>query len=459
MKLSPRYEKLLKRTFLDYQQTEEFLRHPLVFERAEGLYYWDLEGRRYFDAIGGIFVAVLGHRHPRVMAALRQQLERMTFAPPLHGISDVTLELVEKLGAVAPGALKFVKPYSGGSESIESALKFVRQYFKQTGRPGKYKVVSCYGGYHGSTFGAMGASGTGKRKSKFEPQMAGFVKTFLPLHYRDRFASWEEANRFAAAAMEDCILAEDPETVAAVILEPISNTAGLATPTDEYLQTVAATCRRYDVMLIFDEVITGFGRTGAMFAAQAFDACPDIICAGKGLSSGAIPLGSMIAREDMGAAFLGPGAAEVQFAHGNTFAGNPLACAVGLAVIDEIVENDLCGHARRLGQHLAARLQGLDRLGVVREVRGRGVLWGVELAEDPAAKRPFPADRKLGVALKRAAIDNGLILRVDPDWFAVCPALIAQQADIDAMCDLIEKSLRQAMDAVARPARKAPAKV
>ena len=144
------------------------------------------------------------------MAAMRQQMERMTFAPPLHGISDVALEFVEKLGSVAPGTLKFVKPYSGGSESIESALKFVRQYFKQTGQPGKYKVVSCYGGYHGSTFGAMGASGTGKRKSKFEPQMAGFVKAFLPLHYRDRFASWEEANRFAAAAMEDCIVAEDP---------------------------------------------------------------------------------------------------------------------------------------------------------------------------------------------------------------------------------------------------------
>ncbi len=221
MTLSPRCRELLKRTFLDYQQTEEFLRHPLVFERAEGLYYWDIEGKRYFDGIGGIFVAVLGHRHPRVMAAMQRQMERMTFAPPLHGISDVALDFVEKLGSVAPGTLRFVKPYSGGSESVESALKFVRQYFKQTGQPGKYKVVSFYGGYHGSTFGAMGASGTGKRKSKFEPQMAGFVKCFLPLHYRDRFASWDEANRFAAAALEDCIVAEDPETVAAVIVEPI----------------------------------------------------------------------------------------------------------------------------------------------------------------------------------------------------------------------------------------------
>jgi len=451
MKLTARYQSLLKRTFLDFQQTEEFLKNPVIFDRAEGLHYWDIEGKQYLDAIGGIFVAVLGHRHPRVVEALTRQLEKITFAPPLHGISDVTLELVDLLGSIAPGTLRFVKPFSGGSESTEAAMKFARQYFKQTGKPGKYKVVSCYRGYHGSSFGAMSASGTGKRKSKFEPQMGGFVKAFLPLHYRDRFSSWEEANAFAVQAFDDLITAEDPDTVAAVIIEPISNTAGIATPTESFLQRLAALCRRHDVLLIYDEVITGFARTGKMFAAQTFEACPDIICAGKGLSSGAIPLGSMIAREDLGEAFLGPAEADVQFAHGNTFAGNPLACAVGLAVIREIVENDLCSHARWLGEHLASRLEGLKRLGVVREVRGRGVLLGVELVEDPVTNRPFPPDRKLGVALKRTALNNGLILRVDPDWFAVCPALVAQPTDIDEMCGLIEKSLLEALDLVARP--------
>ena len=277
---------------------------------------------------------------------MRRQMDKMTFAPPLHGTSDMALEFIDKLGSVTPGKLKFIKPFSGGSESTEAALKFARQYFKQTGQPGKYKVLSAYGGYHGSTFGAMSASGTGKRKSKFEPQMGGFLKAFLPLHYRDRFASWEEANRFAAQAFEDVIVAEDPQTVAAVILEPISNTAGIATPTEEFLQTLLAICRRHNVLLVYDEIITGFCRTGRMFAAETFDACPDIICAGKGLSSGAIPLGAMIAREDLGKAFLGPLETEVHFAHGNTFAGNPLACAVGMAVIDEIVEKDLCAHSR-----------------------------------------------------------------------------------------------------------------
>ena len=182
MKLTARQEQLLKHTFIDYKATSEFLENPLVIEKAKGLYYWDTAGKRYFDAIGGIFVAILGHGHPRVMEAMRRQMERVTFVPPLHGIADVTLDFVEKVGAVAPGNLKYVKPFSGGSEAVEAAMKFVRQFYKQSGHPGKYKFVSRYFGYHGATFGGMAASGNGLRKSRFEPQMAGFLKVFPPSH-------------------------------------------------------------------------------------------------------------------------------------------------------------------------------------------------------------------------------------------------------------------------------------
>ncbi len=445
MKLTPRQERLLKLTFLDYQQTTEFIRNPLVLNRAEGLYYWDSDGKRYFDAIGGIFVAVLGHRHPRVMDALRCQMEKITFTPPLHGVADITLDLVEKLGSITPGSLDYVKPFSGGSESTESALKFVRQYHKQTGHPGKYKFISCYQGYHGGTFGAMAASGTGTRKTKFEPQMGGFLKVFSPLHYRDQVSGWDEANRFAARMIEDVIVGEDPETVAGVIIEPISNTGGIVTPTDGFFRMLRATCDRYNVCLVFDEVITGFARTGNMFAAQTFGVTPDIICAGKGLSSGAIPLGAMMARSDMGDAFLGPGEADIQFAHGHTFAGNPLAAAVGIAVIDEIVEKDLCRKAAILGEYLVSKLEGLRQYGVVREIRGKGLLRGVELVKDTRTNTPF---NELGLALKKTALKNGLILRVNPDWFAVAPALIAEKSDIDCMCQLIEESLKEALETV-----------
>lgn len=445
MQLDERRIGLLKHTFLDYQQTAEFLKNPIVMQRAQGLYYWDLEGKRYFDSIGGIFVAVLGHGHPRILEAMRKQMETMSFAPPLHGIADVTLDFVEKLGAVAPDTLTYVKPFSGGSESIEAALKFVRQYWKQRGHPGKYKFVSRYFGYHGGTFGAMAASGTGKRKSPFEPQMAGFVKVFPPTYYRDRFASWDECNRFCARMFEDVIINEDPETVAGVILEPIGNTGGIITPTQEYFQIIREICDRHHVLLIFDEVITGFGRTGNMFAAQTFDVIPDIICGGKGLSSGAIPLGAMIAREELADAFWGEAADEVHFAHGHTFAGNPLACAVGLAVLDEITEQGLAQKAQTLGAYLTEKLEGLKKFGVVREVRGKGMLRGVELMQNNGTAKPFPA---LGHALKQTALKNGLIMRIDPSWFAVAPALIAEKADIDELCDLIERSLAEALEQV-----------
>jgi adenosylmethionine-8-amino-7-oxononanoate aminotransferase len=447
MKISIRQEALLKRTFIDYYPLADFVQDPVIMERAQGLYYWDTDGKRYFDAIGGIFVATLGHGHPRLLDAMRKQMDKMTFAPPLHAIADVTLDFIERIGMVTPGNLKYVKAFSGGSESTEAAMKFVRQYFKQTGHPGKYKIISRYHGYHGGTAGAMSASGTGPRKSKFEPQMPGFLKVFPPTHYRDRFDDWEECNRFAAQTVEDVIVNEDPETVAAVIVEPIGNTGGIITPTGEYFRILREICDRHNVILIFDEVITGFGKTGSMFAAQTYGVTPDIICCGKGLSSGVIPIGAMIAREDMAAAFWGTAADEVQFAHGHTFAGNPLASVVGIAVIDEIAGNQLEVKARCMGERLRNRLEGLKKYGVVREVRGKGVLLGVELVKDTATLEPFP---ELGAALKRTAIDNGIILRIDPSWFAVSPALIAGEDELDEMCGLIETSLVQALDQVGR---------
>jgi adenosylmethionine-8-amino-7-oxononanoate aminotransferase len=447
MKPTARQERLLKRTFLDFQQTSEVIKSPLIIDRAEGLYCWDIEGKQYFDAIGGVFVAVLGHRHPRVMEAMQRQMDRLTFAAPLHAISDVTLEFVDKLGSVTPGTLNYIKGFSGGSESIEAAMKFGRQYFRQTGHPGKYKVISVYLGYHGATFGAMAAGSM--RKQPFEPHMAGFLKVFSPIQLRDRFPSWEETNRFCARMFEDVIVNEGPETVAAMLLEPICNTGGIVTPTEEYFQILRDIADRYNVLLIFDEVLTGIGRTGDMFAAQTFGVTPDIICSGKGLASGAIPIGAMMAREDLADAFYGPVEADVQFSHGHTFAGNPLSCAAAIAVIDEIVEKELDKKARLLGDHVTARLEALKRYGIVREVRGKGVLRGLEFVQDATTLEPFPEGRKVGDVLKKTALENGLIMRISPDWFAVSPPLIAEESDIDDMCDRIEKSLQDALDQLA----------
>ena len=275
-------------------QTSEVVKAPLIIEKAEGLYYWDVAGKRYFDAIGGIYVSVLGHGHPRLMEAMQRQMEKMTFAPPLHGIADVTLDFIETLGSVTPGRLNFIKAYSGGSESIESALKFTRQYFKQTGHPHKYKFITIYLAYHGATFATMAAGGTGKRKTKFEPHMAGFLKVFSPIQLRERFGSWEETNRFCARMFEDVIVNEDPETVAGILLEPICNTGGIVTPTEEYFQILREICDRHNVLLIFDEAQTGLGKTGKLFGFQhEAGVSPDIIAISKHFGGG-LPVSAMI---------------------------------------------------------------------------------------------------------------------------------------------------------------------
>jgi len=233
--------------------------------------------------------------------------------------------------------------------------------------------------------------------------------------------------------------------VAGIIVEPITNTGGLITPTDEYFQILREVCDRHQVLLMFDEIITGFGHTGNMFAAQTFGVTPDLICAGKGLSSGALPLGAMMAREDMAAAFDGPPEDSLNFSHGHTYAGNPLGCAVGMAVIDEIEEKGLAPKAATSGLYLAEKLEGLKKYGVVREVRGKGTFRGVELVRDTETMEPFP---ELGQALKKTSLQNGLLMRIDPTWFAVGPALTIEREDIDELCELIEKSLVDALKQV-----------
>ena len=199
------------------------------------------------------------------------------------------------------------------------------------------------------------------------------------------------------------------------------------------------------MLLIYDEIITGYARTGSMFAAQTFGVTPDIICGGKGLSSGAIPLGALMAREDMAETFRGHPDEARNFAHGHTYAGNPLACAVGIAVLDEIEASGLCERAREQGAYLQDKLQGLTKSGVVREVRGRGLLLGVELVRDTQTMESFP---ELGMALKKTALENGLIMRIDPNWFAVAPALTVSRSDIDELYSLIDKSIADALKRV-----------
>jgi adenosylmethionine-8-amino-7-oxononanoate aminotransferase len=431
---------------LDLRQMKSFVADPLIMARADGIWYEDVHGKRYMDGLSGIFVVAVGHNNRRVIDAMHAQLEQITFAPPLHATNVPALRLAEKLAEITPGDLNTIKLMSSGSEATEAAMKMARQYHRQSGHPQKYKVISRYQGYHGATFGALSATGTVRRKWMFEPVMQGFVHVWPPTCYRCPFAMrYPDCGIRCATIVEDTIELEGPETVAALILEPIGNTGGIVTPPPEYLPILRGICDRYNVLLIFDEIITGFGRTGQMFAAQTFDTLPDILCMGKGISSGYAPLAAVASRDHIAAAFWGEDEAQIEFADGHTYGGNPMSCAAGLASIQEIQERNLTQRARELGGQLLHRLEAVQELGVVGEIRGRGLLIGVEFVKDAATKEKFPAGAKLGTRVGRRAMEKGLILRFDPDWIAFAPPLIMSDAEMDQMMDIFTESAREVL--------------
>jgi len=436
----------LRPMVLDFWQMEKFVEDPLVITGADGVWYQDIHGRRILDGISGIFVVTVGHNNRRVIEAMKTQLDTMAFAPPLHATNPAAIELVNRLAEVTPGDLNTVKLLSGGSEATEAAMKLAKQYHRQTGNPHKYKVIARYHGYHGATMGALSATGTPRRKTMFEPTLPGYLHVHPPTCYRCPFEKTHpECEVFCARTIEDMIRMEGPDTVAAVILEPIGNTGGVITPPDDYLPMVREICDRHDVLLIFDEIITGFGRTGQMFAAQTFGVRPDILCMGKGMSSGYIPLAGIAFRDHVAQAFLGRPEDEVEFSHGHTYGGNPLAAAAGLACLNEIVERDLCARAQEMGDYFRGRLESLRDFGIVGEIRGKGLMVGLELVKDPDSKEQFAPGVDFGVQVGKAALEKGLLSRFDPHWIAFAPPLIIGREQIDLLMGILSESIEETL--------------
>lgn len=444
--LSP---EMLKHIVLDLKQMKAFIENPLVMARADGVWYEDVRGKRYLDGISGIFVVAVGHNNRRVIEAIREQLAQLAFAPPLHATNPAAIRLAAKIADITPGDLNTVKLLDDGSDATENAIKLARQYHIQTGHPRKYKVISRYWGFHGVTMGALSASGTPRRKSIYEPGLQGYVHVWPPTCYRCPFGlTYPECGIRCATIIEDTIQMEDPEVVSAVILEPIGNTGGIITPPPEYLPIVRDICDRYNVLLIFDEIITGFGRTGQMFAAQTFNTLPDILCVGKGMASGYAPLSATVFRDHVAAAFWGEEEDHIEFMSGSTFGGNPVSSAAGLASITEIVERDLPRRARELGVQLRRKLEKVQELGIAGEIRGKGLLIGIEFVKNPATKEKFGPDVKFGLRVGERALEKGLLLRCDPDWIAFAPPLVISEGELDQMADIFTESVREVQQSI-----------
>src|SRR4051812_4947100 len=380
-------EQFLRQIFVR-DQMAEWSKSPFIMARADGVHYWDVHGKRYLDALSGIYVVLVGHNNRRVIEAIHKQLDTLHFSPPMHGTNPVAVQLATLLAELAPGEGWAVKFECGGSEVTEAAIKLARQYHRLTGNPGKYKVISRYLSWHGSTLGSLSASGLKSRKTVNEPLAPGFLHVFPPTCYRCPFGkNYPDCGITCATLVGNVIEMEDPATVAAVMVEPIGHTGGIIDPPPEYLPILRELCDRYNVLLIFDEIITGAGRTGHLFAAETFGVVPDVLCTAKGLSGGYAPLSAMICRQPIADAFWGPITENPGFVEGHTFEGNPISCAAGLAVLQEIIGHDLCANARAQGQRLRAGFEKMAaKHGVIGDIRGKGLFQGIEFVRNRKTK-------------------------------------------------------------------------
>lgn len=421
---------------------------PLIV-RGEGAYIFDDKGRKYLDGLAGLFTVQVGHGRIELAEVMAKQAAELAFFPLWSYANKPATELAERLAQLAPGDLNRVFFTNSGSESVESAWKLAKQYFKLTGRPGKHKVISRTTAYHGTTHGALSITGIAELKEDFEPLVPSTHRVantniYRAPHHGDdpiAFGQW------AANQIEAVILAEGPETVAAVFLEPVQNAGGCFPPPPGYFKRVRQICDQYDVLLVSDDVICAFGRLGTYFGAEKFDYVPDIVTCAKGLTSGYVPMGAMIASEKLFEPFA---SGDDYFKHGYTFGGHPVAAAVALANLDIFEREGLNQHVLANEGAFKSTLEKLLDLPLVGDVRGSGYFYGIELVKDKATKESFNAEeshRILKTFMSKDLFDNGLYCRADDRGDPVIqlsPPLIIGQSEFDEMEQILRNTLTAA---------------
>ncbi|MGB8813631.1 MAG: aspartate aminotransferase family protein, partial [Paracoccaceae bacterium] len=380
-----------------------------TLERAEGIYMWDTDGNRFIDGSSGAMVCNIGHSNPAVLEAMRRQMEKSTFGYRLHFVTEASEALAAKTSALAWPGMDRVFFVSGGSEAVESALKLARQYANAIGQSSRWKVISRNPSYHGCTLGALAITGYDALTDPFLPMMQVMPKVDAPRAWLDGLNPDDPATgAHYATQLEAKIIAEGVDSVLAFILEPIGGAStGALVPPAGYMEAVREVCTRHGVLLIHDEVMSGGGRTGKFFGAQNWTAAPDILAVSKGFGAGYVPLGAMVAQGYIVEAVLAKGG----FAHGFTYAGNPLACATGLAVIAEIERQGMMENAASTGGLLKRQLEALKaRFPFIGDVRGMGMLLAMELVADRETKEPLPPGLKAFDKLTEQAYSRGLII-------------------------------------------------
>jgi adenosylmethionine-8-amino-7-oxononanoate aminotransferase len=432
-----------------------------VLDQARGVYMWDVDGKRYLDGSSGAMVCNIGHSNPRVLEAMRKQMDKSTFGYRLHFETEPAELLAARTAALAPEGLEKVFFVSGGSEAVESAIKLARQNAIAIGEAQRYKIISREPSYHGCTLGALALTGYAPLTAPFDPMMRPMPKIPAPRAYLDGLDPDDEATgKHYADMLEAKILSEGPETILAFIVEPVGGAStGALVPPKGYMQRIREICTRYGVLLIHDEVMTGGGRTGKFFAGEHWNVDPDILVISKGFAAGYAPLGAMIAHKDIVTNVLDNGG----FLHGFTYAGNPLACSAGLAVLEEIERENLCQNAAETGALLKRELKKLmDRYSIIGDVRGEGLLLAFELVEDRASLRPLAKELNAFNELVDIAYENGRIIYsrrtrggYSGDHFLIAPPMISTPDHVAEIIEGLDLSLRQFLDRISRQQAKA----
>jgi hypothetical protein len=423
-----------------------------VIVRGSGPYVFDNHGRRYLDGLSGLFVSQVGHGRTELADAAARQASELAYFPLWSYAHPQAIELSERLADLAPGDLNRVFFTTSGSEAVESAWKLAKQYFKLTGQPERYKVLSRDIAYHGTSMGALAITGLADIKYPFEPLPPGGVRVPNTNFYRAPDFVADDLTgfgRWAADEIERAILREGPESVAAVYLEPVQNSGGCFPPPPGYFARVREICDRYGVLLVSDEVICAFGRLGYYFGSARYQYQPDIITFAKGLTSGYSPLGGMLVRDALMEPF---NRGTATFLHGITFAGHPVSCAVALANLDVFEKEDLLGNVRSNEGAFRSTLEKLYDLPIVGDIRGDGYFYGIELVKDKETRETFTdeeSERLLRGFLSTALFDAGLVCRTDDRGDPViqlAPPLICGQEHFDEIERILREVLTEAWE-------------
>ncbi len=412
--------------------------------RGRGVYVWDSDGRRYIDGLASLWNVTVGHGRAEIARAIAAQARTLAFAPTLLGFSsDPAVTLAARLAAMAPKGLRHVVFTSGGSESNETVIRLVRVVQRLRGHQDKIAIVALRGAYHGSSTGAASLTGLPAFHAFYEPQMAEVVRAPRPYCYRCELGKTFPSCALACAdELEQVVLRAGVDRVGAVIVEPVQGVGGVIVPPPGWLERLRAICDRHGLLLVVDEVITGFGRTGKAFGVQHAGVVPDMLVFAKGVTSGYQPLGGVMLHDAVWKTLVDAGP-DFTLHHGYTYSGHPVACAAALANLDILEREDLIRETRRKAPYFRQRLDALAASPLVGDVRSIGLMAAVELVRDRSTREPFPAAQKVPWRIRQAALRRGVIVRAGADVIVLCPPLVVTRAQIDVIARVLGEAIAE----------------